>query len=51
LNNQASVFSPVKEPDFNHIICLYVDGILSVPTPPTISINGVPSVEAIAIPP
>ena len=28
-----------------------MDGILSVPTPETISINGVPSVDAIAIPP
>jgi len=28
-----------------------VDGMLSVPTPATISINGVPTVDAIAIPP
>jgi hypothetical protein len=51
LNIQASVLSPVKLPDFNHIICLYVVGILSVPTPALISINGDPSVDAIAIPP
>jgi hypothetical protein len=51
LNNQASVFSPVKVPDLIHIICLYVLGILSVPKPASISNNGLPSVDAIAIPP
>jgi hypothetical protein len=47
----ASVFNPVNVPDLIHIICLYVDGISSVPTPALISIIGVPTVEATAIPP
>jgi hypothetical protein len=50
LNNQASVVPAPKVPPLIHIICLYVDGILSIPTT-LISINGVPSVDAIAIPP
>jgi hypothetical protein len=43
------VLSPVKEPDLNHIICLYVSGVISPPE--FILINGLPSVLATAIPP
>jgi len=39
----------VKDPDLNHIIFLYVSGV--IPPPEFILINGVPTVDAIAIPP
>jgi hypothetical protein len=51
LDIQASVFNPAKVPDLIHIICLYVDGRSSVPKPALMSINGLPSVDATAIPP
>jgi hypothetical protein len=50
LVNQASVPSPEKVPDLNHIIFLYVAGNVSIPATFKV-INGDPSVDAIAIPP
>jgi hypothetical protein len=50
LNNQASVIPAPIELPLNHIIFLYVEGRTSNGTIFK-STNGVPSVDAIAIPP
>jgi hypothetical protein len=42
--------SPENAPDLNHIIFLYVEGAVSIPAINRLT-NGLPSVEATAMPP